>query len=81
MMLKNNIYSINKEFDYSTVKAIVVKSLEKIVKEEALNNTSDIIHDVEADSGDNHVKLSAPPSPELKLKIRNTTEYLTWRQR
>jgi hypothetical protein len=39
-MLKNNIYNIDKEFDYCTVKAIVVKSLEKIVKEEALKNTA-----------------------------------------
>jgi hypothetical protein len=31
-MLKNNIYNIDKEFDYSTIKAIVVKSLEKISK-------------------------------------------------
>jgi hypothetical protein len=37
-MLKNNIYNIDREFDYSTVKSIVVKSLVKIAKEEALRN-------------------------------------------
>jgi hypothetical protein len=41
-MLKNNIYNIDKEFDYTTVKDIVVKSLEKIVKQEALKNKSNI---------------------------------------
>jgi hypothetical protein len=35
-MLKNNIYNTDKEFDYATIKDMVVKSLEKIVKEEAL---------------------------------------------
>jgi hypothetical protein len=33
-MLKNNIYNIDKEFDYPTIKGIVLKSLEKIVKEQ-----------------------------------------------
>jgi hypothetical protein len=37
-MLKNNIYNIDREFDYATVKSIVVKSLENIVKDEALKN-------------------------------------------
>ena len=27
----------------------------------------------------NNVKLSAPPTPLLRLKIRNTTKYLNWR--
>ena len=49
-MLENNIYNIDREFDYSTIKAIVVKSLEKIVKEEALKN---IHNDVIFDSKDN----------------------------
>ena len=43
-MLKNNIYNIDMEFDYSKIKALVVKSLEKLVKEEA-KTTDDIIHD------------------------------------
>jgi hypothetical protein len=62
----------------------VVKSLEKIAKEEALKNTSNIPDHVLFDSksyvGPNNVKLSAPPtSPLLKLKIRNATKYLNWR--
>jgi len=41
-MLKNNIYNIDKEFDYPTIKDIVIQSLEKLVKEEALKNNSNI---------------------------------------
>jgi hypothetical protein len=82
-MLKNNIYNIDKEFDYTTLKAIVVKSLEKIAKQEALKNASNIPDDVLSDSkgidDPNNMKIFAPPSHLLKLKIRNTTEYLTWR--
>jgi hypothetical protein len=33
-MLRNNIYNIDKEFDYATIKSIVLKSLEKLVKQE-----------------------------------------------
>jgi hypothetical protein len=49
-MLKNNIYNIDKEFDYSTVKAIVVKSLEKMVKQESLRDTSIISNDILQDT-------------------------------
>jgi len=41
-MLKNNIYNIDREFDYPTIKGIVVKSLEKIVKEDVLKNRANI---------------------------------------
>jgi hypothetical protein len=81
-MLKNNI---DKEFDYSTVKNIVLKSLERIVKEQALEKRSnvpdDAIFDYEGiDDKLNNVNLYAPPiTPLLKLKIRNTMEYLNWR--
>jgi hypothetical protein len=34
-MLENNGYNIDREFDCITVKNIVLRSLEKIVKEEA----------------------------------------------
>jgi serine/threonine-protein kinase RIO1 len=83
-MLKNDIYNINREFDYVKIKAIVLKSLEKIVKEEALKNASNIYDDVisgpEVDDNPKNIKLAAPPSPpSLKLKIRNTTQYLNWR--
>jgi hypothetical protein len=83
-MLKNNGYNIDREFDYATIKDIVVKSLEKIVKEEALRKRSNIPQDVifnfKDDDYPNGVKPSdTPTSSLLKLKIRNTTEYLNWR--
>jgi hypothetical protein len=69
-MLKNDVYNIDREFDYTTVKSIVVKSLEKIANEEALKN---IPQDVIFDSKDNDyypnsVIQAAPPTPLLKLK-------------
>jgi hypothetical protein len=84
-MLKNNIYNIDEEFDYSTIKAAVLKSLEKIVKEGALKNTSHFINEVisypedtaDPTSINNQPALTSPSL--LKLKIRNTTKYLTWR--
>ena len=82
-MLRNNIYNIDREFNYATVKSIVVKSLEKIVKQETSKN---IHNDILFDSKDNDIhpvnvnRLPAPPtSTLLKLKIRNTTKYLNWR--
>jgi hypothetical protein len=78
------LYNIHREFDYCTVKAFVSKTLEKIAKEEALKKRSTMTDDVIFDYGSinnnpNYVKLSAPPTPLLKLKIRNTTKYLKWR--
>jgi hypothetical protein len=71
-MLKNNI---DNGFDYSTIKAIVLKSFENIVKEEALKNKSNVPDDVISDFDDNVNNLLAPPTPSLlKLKIRNTTQ-------
>jgi 5-methylcytosine-specific restriction endonuclease McrA len=79
-MPKNNIYNIDKEFDYHIIKDIVLRSLEKIVKEEALKKrANDVVFDFKDDEYSNNVRLSAPPAPLLKLKIRNTTKYLTWR--
>jgi hypothetical protein len=59
-MLENNIYNIDKEFDYPTIKGIVVKSLEKIAKEEVLKNRANIPEDVIIDSkdDDHHVNVS-----------------------
>jgi hypothetical protein len=91
---KDNTYNADKTFDYFTIKAMVIQSLEKIVREELnrhigsinLHKIIDIQQDKEditiADTGNNlsddqtGTKLSAPI---LKLKIRNTTEYLNWR--
>jgi len=45
-MLENNIYNIDREFDYTTVKNIVLRSLEKIGKEEELKKRpNDVIFD------------------------------------
>jgi len=83
-MLQNNVYNIDREFDSATVIGIVLRSLEKIAKEEeALKHTFNIPDDFLFDSKDdfdpNSIKPSAPPTPLLKLRIRNTTQYLNWR--
>jgi 5-methylcytosine-specific restriction endonuclease McrA len=60
----------------------VVKSLKKIVKEDILKNRANISHNAIFEDNDytcNVNKLLAPPTPLLKLKIRNTTKYLNWR--
>jgi hypothetical protein len=76
-MLESNIYNIDRNFDYTTVRSIVLKSLDKIAKEEALKNIhKGVIFDSKAT---NVNKLLPPPTPLLKLKIRNTTKYLNWR--
>jgi hypothetical protein len=73
IMLKNNIYNIDMEFDYATVKDIVLKSLEKIIKEEAFKNISnirnDIISDCEGNGDPKNINLLAP----LVLKRDNFT--------
>jgi hypothetical protein len=82
-MLENDVYNKYREFDYAIVKDIVLRSLEKIAKEEALKHRSnipdDFLFDSNGDFDPNNVKSSAPPTPLLKLKIRNTARYLNWR--
>jgi hypothetical protein len=56
----------------------VVKSLEKMVKQESLRNTSSIRNHILPDTKDGDNNLLATPTPLLKLKIRNTTQYLNW---
>jgi hypothetical protein len=92
-----NTYSVDKKIDYFTVRSMVIRSLEKLVREE-LNqhitsiNLHKIIDGIKEDKediiiantgnnlfdhqDDDDTKLSASL---LKLKIRNTTEYLNWR--
>ncbi|MGA9170269.1 MAG: HNH endonuclease [Nitrososphaeraceae archaeon] len=86
----DNAHNVCKKTDYSTVRSIVIRSLEKIVREEINRHSSqrrvnlnkmeeeeDVV--VIADTKhlfDNDTILS--PSL-LKLRIRNTTEYLNWR--
>jgi hypothetical protein len=82
-MLESNIYNIDTNFDYITVRSFVLKSLDKIVKDEALKKRVYVSQDAVSDFKDNlypnDVNLLAPPTPSLKLKIRNTTKYLSWR--
>jgi hypothetical protein len=59
--------------------AIVLKSLEKIAKEEVLKKSDDVIFDYGCiDNNPNNVSQAAPPTPLLKLKIRNTIKHLNW---
>ena len=63
-MFKNNIYNIYREFDYATIKGIVLKSLEKIAQEAALENTSNVpdhvpIHPKDNDDRPVNIKLPA----------------------
>src|ERR687883_1685891 len=82
-MLEDNIYNIDREFDYPTIKAVILKSLERIAKEETLKKRAyfslDGVFDFKDNLYPNDVKLLSPPTPLLKLKIRNTTKYLNWR--
>ena len=88
----DSAYNVDKKIDYSTVRSMIIRSLEKIVREELNRHSSqrrvnlnkmeeegkeDVV--VIADTNhlfDNDTILS--PSL-LKLRIRNTTEYLNWR--
>jgi hypothetical protein len=79
-MLENNIYNIDKDFDYDVIKSIVLKSLEKIAKEEELKKKSNVPYNYGSfDYNHNSIIQASPPIPLLKLKIRNTTKYLNWR--
>jgi 5-methylcytosine-specific restriction endonuclease McrA len=79
-MLENNIYNIDREFDYVTIKNIVLRSLQNIAKEEALKKRPNVLDDYDGvDDNPNNVIQATPPTPLLKLKIRNTTKYLNWR--
>ena len=86
----NNAYNVDKKIDYSTIRSMVMRSLEKIVREELNRHSSQRsvnMHKMEEEEDvviiantnhlfDNDTILS--PSL-LKLRIRNTTEYLNWR--
>ena len=79
-MLKDNIYNIDRNFDYTTVRSIVLKSLGKIANEQVLKNSRNGVIFDSKDNDDHTVNnLLAPPRHLLKLKIRNTTKYLNWR--
>ncbi|MGA7044254.1 MAG: hypothetical protein WBY71_11340, partial [Nitrososphaeraceae archaeon] len=84
----DNAHNVCKKTDYSTVRSIVIRSLEKIVREELNRHSSQRrvnLNKMEEEKDvavviantnhlfDNDTILS--PSL-LKLRIRNTTEYL-----
>jgi hypothetical protein len=90
----DNAYNVDKKIDYSTVRSMVIRSLEKIVREELNRHSSqrrvnlnkmeeegkeeDVVGVI---AGTNHMfdnETILSPSL-LKLRIRNTTEYLNWR--
>jgi hypothetical protein len=56
----------------------VVKSLEKIEEETLKKRSNNVIFDFQDNDYPNNVNLLAPSTPLLKLKIRNTTQYLMW---
>ena len=87
----DNAYNVDNKIDYYTVRSMVMRSLEKIVREELNRHSSQRsvnLHKMEEEEDvvvviantnhlfDNDTILS--PSV-LKLRIRNTTEYLHWR--
>jgi hypothetical protein len=87
----DNAYNVDKKIDYSTVRSMVIRSLEKIVREELNRHSSqrrvnlnkmeeegkeeDVVGVIASTNHmfDNETILS--PSL-LKLRVRNTTEYL-----
>ena len=90
---KDNAYNVDKTFDYSTIKAMVIESLEKIVKEELDRRIASInLHKIDIQEDEEDIIANTSnlfddqhdnnelPASLLKLKIRNTTEYLNWRQ-
>jgi hypothetical protein len=86
----DNSYNVDKKIDYSAVRSMVIRSLEKIVREELNRHSSqrrvnlDKVEEEEdvVITNTNHLfdndTILSPPSL-LKLRIRNTTEYLKWR--
>jgi hypothetical protein len=78
---KQDITNVNRSFDYPTIKKMVLlsfKNISKQVKEYHHNDWSYCLLVIDSDC--------LPSSPSslsslllLKLRIRNTTEYLKWR--
>ena len=83
----DNAYNVDKKIDYYTVRSMVMRSLEKIVREELNRHSSQRrvnLNKMEEDvviADTNHLfDDDTILSPSLlKLRIRNTTEYLNWR--
>src|SRR6476646_3693735 len=90
----DNAYNVDKKIDYSTVRSMVIRSLEKIVREELNRHSSKRrvnLNKMEEEGEEEDVVVVIADtnhlfyndtilSPSLlKLRIRNTTEYLNWR--
>src|SRR6476646_1631415 len=89
----DNAYNVDKKIDYYTVRSMVMRSLEKIVREELNRHSSQTrvnLNKMEEEGEEEDVVVIANTnhlfdddtilSPSLlKLRIRNTTEYLNWR--
>ena len=91
----NNAYNVDKKIDYSTIRSMVMRSLEKIVREElnrhiASINLHKILDGIQEDEEDIIASTSSNlfdyqdddtrlSTPLIKLKIRNTTACLNWR--
>ena len=88
----DNAYNVDKKIYYSTVRSMIIRSLEKIVREELNRHSSQRrsvnLHKMEEEEEENVVIADTNHlfdndtilSPSLlKLRIRNTTEYLNWR--
>jgi hypothetical protein len=72
-MFESNIYNLDIDFDYVTVKAIVIKSLEKIAKEEAaLENTSNVLSDVKGNIDPRNLEAFAP---HTIIEVKNQKYY------
>jgi hypothetical protein len=88
---KDNIYNVDKTFDYFTIKAMAIQSLEKIATKELNQHMASInLHKIDIQGVEDIVIANTSnlsddqpdtelSDPLLKLKIRNTTEYLNWR--
>ena len=86
----DNAYIVDKKIDYSTVRSMVIRSLEKIVREELNRHSSKRrvnLNKMEEEGEEEDVVIIANTnhlfdndtilSPSLlKLRIRNTTQYL-----
>jgi hypothetical protein len=89
----DNAYDVDKKIDYYTVRSMIMRSLEKIVREELNRHSSQRrvnLNKMEEEEEEEDVVVIAGTkylfdddtilSPSsLKLRIRNTTEYLNWR--
>ena len=86
----DNAYNADKKIDYYTARSMVMRSLEKIVRGELNRHSSQRKVNLNKMEEEEDVVVIANTSHQfdkdiilspslLKLRIRNTTEYLNWR--